>query len=42
VRLWCQISELVSEIGEHYGIRSPITARRLTGGYANHVFRLDA
>jgi hypothetical protein len=34
VRLWCQISELVSEIGERYEIGSPITARRLTGGYA--------
>jgi hypothetical protein len=25
-----------------YGIGSPITARRLTGGYANDVLRLDA
>jgi Ser/Thr protein kinase RdoA (MazF antagonist) len=36
------ISELISEIGERYGIGSPITARRLAGGYANDVFRLDA
>jgi Ser/Thr protein kinase RdoA (MazF antagonist) len=37
-----EISELISEIGERYGIGSPITARRLSGGYANDVFRLDA
>ena len=37
-----EISKLISEIGERYGIVSPITARRLTGGYANDVFRLDA
>jgi Ser/Thr protein kinase RdoA (MazF antagonist) len=37
-----EISDLISEIGERYGIGSPITARRLTGGYANDVFRLDA
>ena len=53
LRLWCQmtlsnsdvseeISELISEVGERYGIGSLITARRLTGGYANDVFRLDA
>jgi Ser/Thr protein kinase RdoA (MazF antagonist) len=36
------ISELISEVGERYGIGSLITARRLTGGYANDVFRLDA
>jgi hypothetical protein len=30
-----EISELISEIGERYGIGSPIMARRLTGGYAN-------
>jgi hypothetical protein len=36
-----EISELISEISERYGIGSPITARRLTGGYANDVFRLD-
>ena len=35
-----EISKLISEIGERYGIVSPITARRLTGGYANDVFRL--
>ena len=37
-----EISELISEVGERYGIGSLITARRLTGGYANDVFRLDA
>jgi Ser/Thr protein kinase RdoA (MazF antagonist) len=37
-----EISELISEIGERYGMGSPITAGRLTGGYANDVFRLDA
>jgi hypothetical protein len=37
-----EISKLISEIGERYGMVSPITARRLTGGYANDVFRLDA
>jgi hypothetical protein len=36
------ISELISEVGERYGIGSLITARRLTGGYANDLFRLDA
>ena len=30
-----EISELISEIGERYGIGSPIMARPLTGGYAN-------
>jgi Ser/Thr protein kinase RdoA (MazF antagonist) len=28
-------------VAERYGISHPITARRLTGGYANDVFRLD-
>lgn len=37
-----EISKLISEISERYGIGSPITARRLTRGYANDVFRLDA
>jgi Ser/Thr protein kinase RdoA (MazF antagonist) len=37
-----EISELISEVGERYGIGSLITASRLTGGYANDVFRLDA
>jgi hypothetical protein len=27
-----EISELISEVGERYGMGSPITARRLTGG----------
>jgi Ser/Thr protein kinase RdoA (MazF antagonist) len=29
-------------VGERYGLGQPITARRLTGGYANDVFKLDA
>ena len=33
--------ELLGEVAERYGISHPITARRLTGGYANDVFRLD-
>ena len=37
-----EISELISEVGERYGIGSLFTARRLIGGYANDVFRLDA
>jgi Ser/Thr protein kinase RdoA (MazF antagonist) len=37
-----EISELISEIGERYGMGSLITARRFSGGYANDVFRLDA
>jgi Ser/Thr protein kinase RdoA (MazF antagonist) len=34
--------ELLAEVAERYGLRFPITARRLTGGYANDVFRLDS
>ena len=37
-----EISKLISEIGERYRMGSPITARRLTGGSAHDVFRLDA
>jgi Ser/Thr protein kinase RdoA (MazF antagonist) len=37
-----EISELISEVGERYGIGSLVTARRLAGGYANDVFGLDA
>ena len=34
-------AELLGEVAERYGLSHPITARRLTGGYANDVFRLD-
>jgi hypothetical protein len=30
--------ELLAEVAERYGLSHPITARRLTGGYANDVF----
>jgi Ser/Thr protein kinase RdoA (MazF antagonist) len=33
--------ELLAEVAERYAMSSPITARRLTGGYANDVFRLE-
>jgi hypothetical protein len=33
--------ELLAEVTERYGTSYSITARRLTGGYANDVFRLD-
>jgi Ser/Thr protein kinase RdoA (MazF antagonist) len=33
--------ELLAEVAERYGMSSPTTARRLSGGYANDVFRLD-
>ena len=35
-------SDLLGEVAERYGLNPPITARRLTGGYANDVFRLDS
>jgi Ser/Thr protein kinase RdoA (MazF antagonist) len=33
--------ELLAEVAKRYELSHPITARRLTGGYANDVFRLD-
>jgi Ser/Thr protein kinase RdoA (MazF antagonist) len=33
--------ELLREVVERYGMSHPISARRLTGGYANDVFRLQ-
>jgi Ser/Thr protein kinase RdoA (MazF antagonist) len=34
--------ELLPVLQERYGLRAPITARRLSGGYANDVFRVDS
>jgi Ser/Thr protein kinase RdoA (MazF antagonist) len=33
--------ELLREVVERYGMSYPISARRLAGGYANDVFRLE-
>ena len=32
---------LLAVVSEHYGMHAPISARRLTGGYANDVFLLE-
>jgi Ser/Thr protein kinase RdoA (MazF antagonist) len=34
--------DLLGEVAVRYGLGSSITARRLSGGYANDVYRLDA
>jgi Ser/Thr protein kinase RdoA (MazF antagonist) len=36
------MAQLLREVRERYGLGSPINARRLSGGYANDVFRLDS
>jgi Ser/Thr protein kinase RdoA (MazF antagonist) len=33
--------ELLTAVADRYGLRVPVTGRRLTGGYANDVFRID-
>jgi Ser/Thr protein kinase RdoA (MazF antagonist) len=35
-------SALLGAVVDRYGLRSPVTVRRLAGGYANDVFLLDA
>jgi hypothetical protein len=34
--------DLLAVLAERYGMHAPLSARRLTGGYANDVFLLDA
>jgi Ser/Thr protein kinase RdoA (MazF antagonist) len=33
--------DLLHEVRQRYGLSGHVTARRLTGGFANDVFRLD-
>jgi hypothetical protein len=33
--------DLLAVVAERYGMHAPLSARRLTGGYANDVFLLE-